>query len=272
MDLVCPRLFALQQCRRGAPLLSRPAWATQWACRPPVLSDKQDAFVTGIAAEFPESRIGIGQSIFCRDVATADAGDDRHAKVKMRSKVVVACHRTRDIAATAAPSSPKRLPFPCHCALFPPTANPLARTSPSDDAGEVVLDYWSAVRAFSMTIRGRYNRPAYAWRRPWDTSCVFNATRCPPWWPRAHPPQLSADVSTGRGRGAGSTPRVRQQRQEIERVAANADCANGSATGGRPVTRCKGVRPPHTHLPTWRGYGQLCRRTLRRGDTLQCQR
>ena len=64
------------------------AWATQLGL--PVhlwLSDKQDAFVTGIAAEFPEVPHRYCVNHFLRDVATPMLETDRHAKVKMRSKV-----------------------------------------------------------------------------------------------------------------------------------------------------------------------------------------
>src|SRR6266446_9451082 len=64
------------------------AWATQVGL--PVhlwLSDKQDAFVTGIAAEFPGVPQRYCVNHFRRDVAKPMLETDRHAKVKMRSKV-----------------------------------------------------------------------------------------------------------------------------------------------------------------------------------------
>ena len=51
------------------------------------LSDKQDAFVQAIAAEFPETPHRYCQNHFLRDVAKPMLDADSHAKVKMRQKV-----------------------------------------------------------------------------------------------------------------------------------------------------------------------------------------
>ena len=51
------------------------------------VSDKQDAFVTGIAAEFPGVPHHFCQNHFLRDVAKPVLELDSHAKVQMRSKV-----------------------------------------------------------------------------------------------------------------------------------------------------------------------------------------
>ena len=51
------------------------------------LSDKQDAFVTGIAAEFPDVPHRYCDNHFLRDVAKPVLEADSHAKVQMRSKV-----------------------------------------------------------------------------------------------------------------------------------------------------------------------------------------
>jgi hypothetical protein len=48
------------------------------------LSDKQDAFVTGIAAEFPEVPHRYCDNHFLRDVAQPVLEADSHAKVQMR--------------------------------------------------------------------------------------------------------------------------------------------------------------------------------------------
>jgi hypothetical protein len=66
--------------------------ARQWADRlaKPVrgwMSDKQDAFVTAIATEFPGIPHRYGQNHFLRDVAKPVLEIDSHAKVKMRRKV-----------------------------------------------------------------------------------------------------------------------------------------------------------------------------------------
>ena len=51
------------------------------------LSDKQDAFVTGIAAEFPDVPHRYCDNHFLRDVAKPVLETDSHAKVQMRKKV-----------------------------------------------------------------------------------------------------------------------------------------------------------------------------------------
>ena len=51
------------------------------------MSDKQDAFLSGIAAEFPGVPHRYCQNHFLRDVAQPVLEEDRHAKVRMRSKV-----------------------------------------------------------------------------------------------------------------------------------------------------------------------------------------
>src|SRR6476620_5969893 len=51
------------------------------------ISDKQDAFVTGIAAEFPAVPHRYGDDHFLRDLAKPVLEADSHAKVEMRTKV-----------------------------------------------------------------------------------------------------------------------------------------------------------------------------------------
>jgi hypothetical protein len=51
------------------------------------MSDKQDAFVTGIEAEFPDTPHRYCQNHFIRDLAKPMLEQDSHAKVQMRKKV-----------------------------------------------------------------------------------------------------------------------------------------------------------------------------------------
>ena len=51
------------------------------------ISDKQDAFVTGIAAEFPEVPHRYCDNHFLRDATKPVLDADSHAKVQMRKKV-----------------------------------------------------------------------------------------------------------------------------------------------------------------------------------------
>ena len=66
--------------------------ARQWAERLGIavlgwLSDKQDAFVSGIAAEFPDTPHRYCSNHFVRDLARPMLDADSHAKVQLRSKV-----------------------------------------------------------------------------------------------------------------------------------------------------------------------------------------
>src|SRR5262249_57804487 len=75
------------------------------------MSDKQDAFVQGIAAEFPGVPHRYCQNHFLRDVAKPVLEQDSHAKVQMRKKV----RGLRDIERQVAP--PRR---PAQADLAPP--------------------------------------------------------------------------------------------------------------------------------------------------------
>ena len=112
------------------------AWATQLGL--PVhlwLSDKQDAFVTGIAAEFPEVPHRYCVNHFLRDVATPMLETDRHAKVKMRSKVrgLRAIEREilpqRQLIVAEAPAVAP-VPVP---PVPPPTSEPVGQGRPRRD-------------------------------------------------------------------------------------------------------------------------------------------
>jgi hypothetical protein len=69
----------IQKAKQWAESLGRPVGL--W------LSDKQDAFVTGIAAEFPEVPHRYCDNHFLRDLAKPVLEADSHAKVRMRKKV-----------------------------------------------------------------------------------------------------------------------------------------------------------------------------------------
>jgi hypothetical protein len=122
-------------------LMQARAWATRLGL--PVhlwLSDKQDAFVTGIAAEFPGIPHRYCVNHFLRDLAKPLLEADSHAKVKMRSKVrglraiereVLQQRRIASEPPTVAPASTTPAP--------PPSTNQVAKdvpaaTDPSADA------------------------------------------------------------------------------------------------------------------------------------------
>jgi len=140
--------------------------AKQWAesLGKPValwLSDKQDAFVTGIAAEFPEVPHRYCDNHFLRDLAKPVTDADSHAKVQMRRKVRGL--RTIEQAVLARPQAKAR------AALTPdtPEATVPATAATVDlaptvvaPADSVVLDYCAAVRGILNNDQGGPLHPA----------------------------------------------------------------------------------------------------------------
>jgi hypothetical protein len=131
------------------------ALARQWAERLGKqvelwMSDKQEAFVSGIAAEFPEVPHRYCQNHFLRDVAKPLLEEDSHAKVQMRSKVrglralereTLSARRTVAVPAATTPAAGRE-----------PAALP-------DPAAAVVLDYCTVVKGISNNDQGRPLHP-----------------------------------------------------------------------------------------------------------------
>jgi hypothetical protein len=119
------------------------------------LSDKQEAFVSAIAAEFPAVPHRYCQNHFLRDVAKPLLAADSHAKVQMRRKVRGLRTIERDILAEslAAPAAAATAP-----AATAPAAAPTAtaETTPAalPEASAVVLDYCAAVRGILNDDQG----------------------------------------------------------------------------------------------------------------------
>jgi hypothetical protein len=119
------------------------------------LSDRQDAFVTGVAAEFPDVPHRYCQNHFLRDVAQPVLEADSHTKVQMRKKVrglrkieqaVLERHRVE--ASADAAGDDARAPMTV-------TEGPADRPRPeADPAGAVVLDYCVAVRGILHDDQG----------------------------------------------------------------------------------------------------------------------
>jgi hypothetical protein len=157
------------------------AKAKQWAEQlgKPVqlwMSDKQDAFVKGIAAEFPDVPHRYCANHFLRDVAKPVLEADSHAKVQMRTKV----RGLRDIekqvlkqqrqaqdqaeqanaASEVAPASGTTVAAQAEAARSPATDEPAAPAAEpvvelvTAGAGGVVLDYCAAVRGILNDDQG----------------------------------------------------------------------------------------------------------------------
>lgn len=119
--------------------------AREWAERleKPVrlwMSDKQAAFVRGIATEFPGVPHRYCANHFLRDVAKPMLAADSHAKVQMRRKVRGLRTIEREVCTTQRPAEP--------AALAPEgsAAAPVAIAQATEPSSAVVLDYCAAVR------------------------------------------------------------------------------------------------------------------------------
>jgi hypothetical protein len=118
------------------------------------ISDKQDAFVTGIAAEFPDVPHRYCDNHFLRDLAKPVLEADSHAKVQMRRKVrglrkieqAVLKQRNADVA-TSLTDDPQ--------ATVTMIAGPANGPSlEADSADTVVLEYCAAVRGILNDDQG----------------------------------------------------------------------------------------------------------------------
>jgi hypothetical protein len=120
------------------------------------LSDKQDAFVTGIAAEFPEVAHRYCDNHFLRDVAKPVLEADSHAKVQMRRKVrglrtIEQAVLERRNAGTREDLGPDDPATPVTAIAGPAEIAPPAMVDP---AGAVVLDDCAAVRGILNDDQG----------------------------------------------------------------------------------------------------------------------
>ena len=113
------------------------------------VSDKQDAFLTGIAAEFPGVPHHFCENHFLRDVAKPVLEQDCHAKVRMRSKV-------RGLRAIERAVLEERLPAADPSDVIPTGVDEHSATSPEPvtAAGTVVLDYCAAVKGILNDDQG----------------------------------------------------------------------------------------------------------------------
>jgi hypothetical protein len=124
--------------------------AKEWASalsKPVVLwvSDKQDAFVTGVAGEFSGVPHRYCGNHFLRDLAKPVLEADSHAKVRMRKKV----RGLRGIERSVLERRQELAPGGSATA-----ANEVEAAVQDDPAGDVVLDYCAAVRGILNNDQG----------------------------------------------------------------------------------------------------------------------
>lgn len=120
------------------------------------MSDRQDAFVTGVAAEFPGVPHRYCANHFLRDMAKPVLEADSHAKVQMRTKVrglrKVEQAVLKQPGGAAAGAAAAVQPAAGGPAQPPTPAGPAAPAA--DPAAAVVLDYCAAVRGILNDDQG----------------------------------------------------------------------------------------------------------------------
>jgi hypothetical protein len=127
------------------------AKAKEWAdsLNKPValwLSDKQDAFVTGIAAEFPDVPHRYCDNHFLRDVAKPVLEADSHAKVQMRRRVRGLRKIERAVLERQSAQASENLTGGDPEATLTVIVGPNSPATEADSASAVVLEYCAAVR------------------------------------------------------------------------------------------------------------------------------
>jgi hypothetical protein len=130
----------LAQARRWAEGLGKPV--RLW------MSDKQDAFVRGIAAEFPGVPHRYCANHFLRDVAKPVLEADSHAKVRMRRTVRGLRAIEQEVL------SEQRTPEPPSLLAPPREATSSDAVEVDDESQDVVLDYCAAVRGILNDDQG----------------------------------------------------------------------------------------------------------------------
>jgi hypothetical protein len=136
----------ISQAKAWAEALGRPV--ALW------LSDKQDAFVTGIATEFPGVPHRYCDNHFLRDVAKPVLAADSHAKVRMRKKVRGLRTIEQAVLKRQTAQASKDPATDGSAGMTPATAGPAEPPPPTDSAGAVVLAYCAAVRGILNDDQG----------------------------------------------------------------------------------------------------------------------
>jgi hypothetical protein len=136
------------------------ASAKEWAealGKPVVLwlSDRQDAFVTGIAAEFPGVPHRYCENHFLRDVAKPVLEADSHTKVQMRRKVRGLRKIEQSLLKQQGVEASENAGEDDAKTTMTVPVEPVGQSVPeADSAGAVVLDYCAAVRGILNDDQG----------------------------------------------------------------------------------------------------------------------
>jgi hypothetical protein len=119
------------------------------------MSDRQDAFVSGIAAEFPEVPHRYCDNHFLRDLARPVLEADSHAKVQMRQKVRgLRAIEQAVLRRQKAEAKDDLAPDISEAGVTATAAAANPSRAVVDPAGSVVLDYCAAVRGILNDDQG----------------------------------------------------------------------------------------------------------------------
>jgi hypothetical protein len=245
-------------------------WATQLGL--PVqlwLSDKQDAFVKGIAAEFPGVPHRYCANHFLRDLAKPMLETDSHAKVRMRSKVRGLRAIEREVLQQRQPAAVKATTEPvavsetgeestaapvaaettavlaaAQAVAVPAVATPLANAlagavaavaePAAEPGGDVVLDYCTVVRGILNDDQGGpLHPPGLRMAEALEevrASLQRNLDANRDGPAHGQLQSLAGCIDRGLAEVQAEQEEVHQQLQEVQRVASTLDVAGGSAT------------------------------------------
>ncbi len=170
------------------------------------MSDKQAAFVTTIAAEFPGTPHRYCANHFLRDAAQLVVELDSHAKVQMRKKV----RGLRGVERLTLAEADQPLPASARLSL-----------TQRQYAAQIVLDYCAAVRGVLNDNHGGPLRPA-GWRmaealEQIDHSLARNLQQ-PPTPIRPHLAQLQSAIQRGVAVYAHDKPQIQNYITQLQQV------------------------------------------------------
>jgi hypothetical protein len=240
------------------------------------LSDKQDAFVTGIAAEFPGTAHRYCSNHFLRDLAKPMLEADSHAKVRLRSKVrglrtiereILQQRRSAVVEAAVEPAvveaavepavveaavepavveaavEPAVVEAAVDAPVVPTLANTVASVAESlVDRSAVVLDYCSVVRGIRNDDQGGPLEPPGLRMSEalGEVQASLQRNLAANLGGRAHAQlqRLAGCIDRGLSAVQPEQTEVRRQRDEVQRVAATLDVEQGSAAERQAQFAC----------------------------------
>lgn len=205
------------------------------------LSDKQDAFVTGIAAEFPGVAHRYCSNHFLRDLAKPMLEADSHAKVRLRSKVRGLRAIEREVlqqrrpAVVEAAAESAVVEAAADAPVVPTSASTVASVAESfAERSAVVLDYCSVVRGILNDDQGGPLQPPGLRMAEalGEVQASLQRNLAANLGGRAHAQlqRLAGCIDRGLSAVQPEQTEVRRQLDEVQRVATTLDVGQASVT------------------------------------------